>query len=98
MKFRATGDPDEAARPGNFLGKLTLTHIRDQLETIVAQRSSTDPLLHYLDGLSLYGPEDSIKHPLPDNLHPDATTHRMIGERFAHLAFGPTGVLSPGAV
>jgi len=98
IKFQATGDPDEAARPGNPLGKLTLTHIRDQLETIVAQRSPTDPLLHYLDGLSLYGPADSVEHPLPDNLHPDARTHHMIGERFAHLAFGTTGVLSPDAV
>ena len=26
---------------------------------------------------------DAEAHPLPDQLHPDAATHRLIGERFA---------------
>jgi hypothetical protein len=29
--------------------------------------------------------------PLPDRLHPDAATHRRVGERFAALAFGTGG-------
>lgn len=29
--------------------------------------------------------------PLPDQLHPDAATHRRMGERFAALAFGSGG-------
>ena len=39
-----------------------------------------DPAIGYVDGLTLYGPDDA---PLPDQLHPDAATHHLIGERFA---------------
>jgi hypothetical protein len=78
----ATGDPAETAA-----GKLTLTVIRDELARMVEQRAATDPNLHYLDGLALYGEADHAELPLPDNLHPDPATHRHIGERFAQLAF-----------
>ncbi|MET9021467.1 GDSL-type esterase/lipase family protein [Actinopolymorpha sp. NPDC004070] len=88
MRFRATGDPDERAA-----GKLTLTVIRDELARIVAQRSADDPNLHYLDGLELYGEKDFAELPLPDGLHPDAATHRLIGERFADIAFADGGPL-----
>jgi lysophospholipase L1-like esterase len=44
--------------------------------------------LFYLDGLALFGTQDADALPLPDNLHPDAAAHRLIGERFARLAFG----------
>ena len=81
--FRATGDPEERA-----LGKLTLTVIRDELARIVERRAAEDPHLHYLDGLALYGEPDGAELPLPDRLHPDAATHRRIGERFAEVAFG----------
>jgi hypothetical protein len=54
---------------------------------MVEQRAATDPNLHYLDGLALYGEADHAELPLPDNLHPDPATHRHIGERFAQLAF-----------
>ncbi|HWN34076.1 MAG TPA: GDSL-type esterase/lipase family protein [Pseudonocardia sp.] len=81
--FRATGDPAERAA-----GKLTLTVIRDELARIVAQRATEDSHLHYLDGLELYGEADGVELPLPDRLHPDAATHRRIGERFGTLAFG----------
>jgi hypothetical protein len=64
-----------------------LAVIREQLAAIVAQRSADDHHLAYLDGLSLYGESDSAAHPLPDNLHPDADTHRLIGERFAALGW-----------
>ncbi|CAM5352532.1 Lipase OS=Streptomyces alboniger OX=132473 GN=CP975_32490 PE=4 SV=1 [Streptomyces alboniger] len=82
LRFRAMGDPAERAS-----GKLTLGVIRDELARIVAQRSADDPNLHYLDGRDLYGERDHAELPLPDDLHPDAATHRRIGERFAELAF-----------
>lgn len=83
FQFIATGDPAEVTA-----GKLTLRVIRDELARIVTERAATDPHIHYLDGLDLYGEADSIALPLPDGLHPDAETHRLIGERFAYLAFG----------
>lgn len=86
MEFRAIGDPAERAA-----GKLTLTIIRAELSRIVEQRAADDPNLHYLDGNQLYGEADSAELPLPDQLHPDAETHRRIGERFAALAFGTGG-------
>lgn len=82
VRFIATGDPAEAARPGG-LGRLTLTYIRAQLAAIVARRQIDDPAISYVDGLTLYGPEDVEAHPLPDQLHPGAATHQLIGERFA---------------
>jgi hypothetical protein len=84
--FHATGDPAEVKS-----GKLTLNVIRAELARIVAQRAASDPNLHYLDGRKLYGPADFDELPLPDHLHPDAATHRRIGERFAGLVFGPDG-------
>ncbi|MEC5148390.1 SGNH/GDSL hydrolase family protein [Cryobacterium sp. GrIS_2_6] len=86
LQFVATGDPAEASA-----GKLTLTVIRAELARIAQQRTATDPNLHYLDGLDLFGAADFAEHPLPDHLHPDAATHHRIGERFARLAFGPGG-------
>jgi hypothetical protein len=80
LRFRATGDPAECAS-----GKLTLGSIRDELARIVRQRSAEDPNLRYLDGRELYGRDDHAALPLPDELHPDAATHRLIGERFAKL-------------
>ena len=64
-------------------GKLSLRVIRAELEAIVQARSATDPALHYLDGLALYGPADAASMPLPDNLHPGPDVQRLIGERFA---------------
>jgi hypothetical protein len=90
LRFRATGDPAERAA-----GKLTLTVIREQLARIVSERAADDPNLHYLDGLELYGPADADELPLPDRLHPDAATHRRIGERFAALALAEGAPLAP---
>nr|WP_245959901.1 GDSL-type esterase/lipase family protein [Prauserella flavalba] len=81
VRFRATGDPRES-------GKLTLRVIRDELSRIVAERAASDENLYHLDGLRLYG---EAELPLPDRLHPDAATHRRIGERFAGLVFGEGG-------
>ncbi|MET8054919.1 lipase, partial [Streptosporangium sp. NPDC005286] len=86
LRFMSTGDPAQTAA-----GKLTLTVIRDELTRIVRQRAATDPNLHYLDGLDLYGETDYAERPLPDELHPDPATHQRIGERFAHLVFGDGG-------
>ncbi|MHA4815860.1 GDSL-type esterase/lipase family protein [Streptomyces aculeolatus] len=86
LRFLATGDPAQTAA-----GKLTLAVVRDELARIVRQRSPSDPNLHYLDGLDLYGAADYAERPLPDELHPDAATHRHMGERFARLVFGAGG-------
>ncbi len=88
IRFIATGDPADATR-----GRLTLSVIRDQLAEIMAARAVDDPRLYYLDGQDLYGADDSAEYPLPDNLHPDASTHQIIGERFARLAFSAHGPL-----
>jgi lysophospholipase L1-like esterase len=80
VAFVAAGDPADTAA-----GKLTLSTVRDDLERIVEQRSADDPHLTYLDGRRLYGEQDALAHPLPDRLHPDPATHRLIGERFASL-------------
>ncbi|WP_409182085.1 GDSL-type esterase/lipase family protein [Amycolatopsis sp. VS8301801F10] len=84
LRFKATGDPASVAE-----GKLTLKVIREELARIVRDRQ--DPALRYVDGLSLYGEEDFAAHPLPDALHPDAATHRLVGERFAKQVFGDGG-------
>jgi lysophospholipase L1-like esterase len=76
VRFVAVGDPAEVAA-----GRLTLRVVRAELARTVTLRE--DPLLTYVDGLTLYGEEDAAELPLPDDLHPDAATHRLIGERFA---------------
>ncbi|WP_330334167.1 GDSL-type esterase/lipase family protein [Streptomyces sp. NBC_00536] len=86
LRFLATGDPAERAN-----GKLTLGVIREELARIVEQRAAEDPNLYHLDGRALYGEADNAELPLPDELHPDAATHRRIGERFAALVFAPKG-------
>ncbi|CAN5712392.1 SGNH/GDSL hydrolase family protein [soil metagenome] len=78
MTFVATGDPAETRA-----GKLTLRVIRHELAAIVDQRSTSDPNLHYLDGLTLYGPDDFAEFPLADNLHPGPQVHQRVGRRFA---------------
>jgi len=87
LSFVATGDPTDTTR-------LTLTLIREELSRLTAGRAENDPNLHYLDGRELYGEADLADLPLPDQLHPDAATHRLIGDRFADLAFGDGGPLS----
>lgn len=89
LRFRATGDPAEKAA-----GKLTLGVIRDELARVVRERAADDPHLHYLDGRALYGEADHAELPLPDGLHPDAATHRRMGERFAAAAFAEGGPLA----
>ncbi|WP_078960442.1 SGNH/GDSL hydrolase family protein [Streptomyces sp. NRRL WC-3618] len=90
LRFQAMGDPAERA-----VGKLTLNVIREELSRIVRQRSADDPHLRHLDGRALYGESDFADLPLPDQLHPDAATHRRMGERFAELAFTAPEPLFP---
>lgn len=85
VRFVALGDPGDAVVPNAGQRRLTLRGIREQLTQIVAKRQADDPHLSYVDGLDLYGPDDEATHPLPDNLHPDATTHRLIAQRFVAL-------------
>lgn len=82
LAFMATGDPAEVPA-----GRLTLESIRTETARLVAERQATDPYLFLLDGLTLYGAADEAAHPLRDALHPDAETHRFIGERFAQHVF-----------
>ncbi|MFH9863532.1 GDSL-type esterase/lipase family protein [Streptomyces sp. NPDC017202] len=86
LRFVPMGDPAEV--PG---GKLTLRVVREELARIVGERAADDPELHHLDGRELYGERDVEEFPLPDQLHPDAATHRLMGERFAAAAFGEGG-------
>lgn len=89
ISFAAGGDPADVPA-----GKLTLSVIRAELSRIVGTRAKDDPNLFYLDGLELYGPDDYAETPLPDELHPDAATQRLIGRRFAARAFGAAGPFS----
>ena len=91
VKFIATGSPEGVAA-----GQLTLRVIRDALQSLVERRSE-DASLYYLDGTALYGAEDAEDHPLPDALHPDSATHRLIGERFAKYAFAGEGPFGQNA-
>ncbi|MCW2604714.1 MAG: lipase [Pseudonocardiales bacterium] len=83
IRFVATGDPLEVSR-----GALTLEVIRAELERIVAQRSTTDPALTYLDGKDLYGPHDAEQMPLADGLHPGPIAHQHMGRAFAARVLG----------
>ncbi|MFF8674669.1 GDSL-type esterase/lipase family protein [Streptomyces sp. NPDC015242] len=89
LLFAAMGDPAEVPT-----GKLTLRTVREEMARIVRQRAADDPNLHYLDGLDLYGESDAAALPLPDRVHPDAATHRHIGERFAERVFTGDGAFA----
>ncbi|WP_019145167.1 GDSL-type esterase/lipase family protein [Aeromicrobium massiliense] len=80
LRFVATGDPAEVAA-----GRLSLRTIRGALTDVVEQRRASDPHLHLVDGLTLYGPADHDELPLPDRLHLDTAGHRRVGERFAEV-------------
>ncbi|WP_433796840.1 GDSL-type esterase/lipase family protein [Actinoplanes sp. CA-252034] len=85
VQFTATGTPGDTA-----LGRLTLQVVRRELRSLTDRRAA-DKNLHFLDGLSLYGPDDAVELPLPDGLHPGAEAHQLIGNRFADYAFTGAG-------
>jgi lysophospholipase L1-like esterase len=67
-------------RPAEFAtGALTLQRTRELLEEVVKKRS--DKNIHFMDGLSLFGPNDEAN--LPDRLHPDSVGYRRMAKRFA---------------
>jgi lysophospholipase L1-like esterase len=69
-------------RPAEFAaGALTLQRTRELLKDVVAKR--TDPNLHFMDGLTLFGASDEAN--LPDQLHPNSAGYRLMGERFAKV-------------
>ncbi len=74
------------------VGALSLQRVREVLTDVVTARQATDPALHLLDGLRLFGPDD-VDH-LPDGLHPDADGYRTMADRFSSLVFGPGGAFS----
>jgi hypothetical protein len=88
VRYMATGAPGDESQ-----GRLTLSVIRREMRSLVERRAA-DANLHYLDGTVLYGANDAATLPLPDGLHPDTATHRLIGERFADYAFAPDGPFS----
>jgi hypothetical protein len=90
--YRALGRADELAD-----GKLSLAVIRAALADIVARRRAAgDDHLRLVDGRWLYGEADAAARPLPDNLHPDAETHLIMGRRFADVLCA-TGVIAPAS-
>ena len=62
-------------------GALTLKRSRALLEEIVKKRN--DKELHFMDGLELFSIAD--RNHLPDELHPDSSGYRIMGERFARI-------------
>jgi hypothetical protein len=82
------GDAADVAK-----GALTMENSRSQLARAVAARQAEGDNIHYLDGLSLYGPEDEATFVMPDSLHPDANLYEEIGRRFARHVFGSEGLV-----
>jgi hypothetical protein len=87
----AEGTFDVIDRPTELmLGALSLTRIRQLLETVVAQRRQAgDTNLHYLHGHELFGIDDIGD--LPDGLHPNSEGYQRMGERFTAYAFAADG-------
>ena len=84
----ATGDPADVAA-----GALTLEVVRGELRRIVGERAKQDPNIAHLDGLELLALDEADEF-LAEGLHPNPAGYRLIGERFAKLAFGPGGALA----
>ncbi|WP_218219917.1 SGNH/GDSL hydrolase family protein [Nesterenkonia sp. Act20] len=88
-RYSPLGDPDDVSQ-----GRLTLQVVRTALRQIANQRMATDPHLHFLDGLELFGAADEADLPLRDQLHPGSEAHLRIGQRFANVALARGGPLN----
>lgn len=88
VRCYAAGDAGDIVR-----GALTMTESRRQLAEVVRVRAASGERISYLDGLSLYGPDDQARYTLPDSLHPDAELYAEIGRRFADAVFGEDGLV-----
>jgi hypothetical protein len=81
-------------RPPNLaLGALTLRRIRELQREAIASRRTTDPNLHLLEGLDLFGADDLDD--LPDGLHPNAAGYARMGQRFHDLVFASGPFATP---
>ena len=69
--------------PELSIGALTMERVRELVTAVVTARQATDPHLHLLSGLALFGEEDVAL--LHDGLHPSAEGYRLMGERFLDL-------------
>jgi hypothetical protein len=87
------GDPADVDR-----GALTLAESRRHIEHVVEVRRAAGENISYLDGLTLYGPGDVDRHPLPDSLHPDTALYEEIAQRFARSVFGQDGLYPRTAI
>ncbi|WP_243075308.1 GDSL-type esterase/lipase family protein [Microbacterium sp. SS28] len=81
-------DPVTGERRGNagapldpFQPPLTLRAVREILRDVVASRAAEDPAIFSLDGLDLFGPDDTDE--LPDGLHPSPAGYLRMADRFA---------------
>lgn len=84
----AAGDTADVAR-----GALTMTESRRQLAEVVRVRAASGERIAYLDGMSLYGPDDQERYTLPDSLHPDTELYAEIAARFSAAVFGADGLV-----
>lgn len=83
------GDPKDIA-----YGALTLEQSRIELRELVeVRREAYGENLYYLDGLSLFGPDDVDHYRLPDGIHPDAELYAEIARRFSRQVFEPGGLI-----
>lgn len=88
VRCYAAGEAADVAR-----GALNMTESRRQLAEVVRVRAASGERIAYLDGLSLYGPDDQARYTLPDSLHPDTELYAEIAARFAAAVFGAGGLV-----
>ena len=83
------GDPNDVR-----FGALTLADSRRELQSIVDIRHDEfGENIQYVNGLSLFGPDDVDEYPLPDGLHPDAKLYAEIAGRFYRQVFAEGGLV-----
>jgi hypothetical protein len=85
-KFRTVPGNEELRQ-----GCMSLSLMRELIESVVeARQRRGDRHLHYLCGLSLFGPDDADD--LPDDLHPNPEGYIRMGERFHDAVFSAGGI------